>query len=82
MHFLRDRLGDAPKDQHALLAVLIQPIFRPGSGEEARRRLGEAVAQLERPLPNVPFGRSLRLFLQFKHRGRVHAAAFTTPAGR
>ncbi|MDP8967873.1 MAG: transposase [Actinomycetota bacterium] len=31
----------------------MRPIFRAESGEEARRRLGEAVAQLERPLPKV-----------------------------
>src|SRR5438045_9647912 len=53
VHFLRDCLGHARKDQHGLLAALIRPIFRAESGEEARRRLGEAVAQLERPLPKV-----------------------------
>src|SRR5512142_1384559 len=53
VHFLRDALGHARKDQHGLLAALIRPIFRADSGEEARRRLGEAVAQLERPLPKV-----------------------------
>jgi transposase-like protein len=53
VHFLRDCLGHARQDQHGLLAALIRPIFRAESGEEARRRLGEAVAQLERPLPKV-----------------------------
>jgi putative transposase len=53
VHFLRDCLGHARKDQHGLLAALIRPIFRADSGEEARRRLGEAVSQLERPLPKV-----------------------------
>src|SRR5437763_13549910 len=53
VHFLRDCLGHARKDQHGLLAALIRPIFRAESGEEARRRLGEAVSQLERPLPKV-----------------------------
>jgi putative transposase len=53
VHFLRDALGHARKDQHGLLAALIRPIFRAESGEEARRRLGEAVSQLERPLPKV-----------------------------
>ena len=53
VHFLRDALGHARKDQHGLLAALIRPIFRAVSGEEARRRLGEAVSQLERPLPKV-----------------------------
>jgi transposase-like protein len=50
---LRDALGHARRDQHGLLAALIRPVFRAESGEEARRRLGEAVAQLERPLPKV-----------------------------
>src|SRR5213078_5137362 len=53
VHFLRDCLGHARKDQHGLLAALIRPIFNADSGEEARRRLGEAVSQLERPLPKV-----------------------------
>ena len=53
VHFLRDALGHARKDQHGLLAALIRPIFRSEDGEEARPRLGEAVAQLERPLPKV-----------------------------
>jgi putative transposase len=53
VHFLRDCLGHARRDQHGLLAALIRPIFRAESLEEARRRLGEAVAQLERGLPKV-----------------------------
>jgi putative transposase len=53
VHFLRDCLGHARRDQHGLLAAVIRPIFRAENGEEARRRLGEAVAQLERPLPKV-----------------------------
>jgi len=53
VHFLRDCLGHARGDQHALLAALIRPIFRASSGEEARQRLGEAVAQLQRPLPKI-----------------------------
>jgi len=53
VHFLRDCLGHARKDQHGLLAALIRPIFRAENGQDARRRLGEAVAQLERALPKV-----------------------------
>jgi transposase-like protein len=53
VHFLRDCLGHARKDQHGLLAALIRPIFRADSGEQARRLLGEAVTQLERPLPKI-----------------------------
>jgi hypothetical protein len=46
-------LGHARNDQHGLLTALIRPIFRAESGEEARRRLGEAVSGLERPLAKV-----------------------------
>jgi putative transposase len=53
VHFLRDCLGHARKDQHGLLAALIRPIFDAESGDQARERLAEAVAQLERPLPKV-----------------------------
>ncbi|MCA1698986.1 MAG: IS256 family transposase, partial [Actinobacteria bacterium] len=53
VHFLRDCLGHARKDQHGLLGALIRPIFAAESGEEARVRLGEAVSQLERALPKV-----------------------------
>jgi putative transposase len=53
VHFLRDALGHARKNQHGLLAALIRPIFRAESGEEARQRLSDALSQLERPLPKV-----------------------------
>ncbi|MBC7860536.1 MAG: transposase, partial [Burkholderiaceae bacterium] len=35
------------------MGALIRPIFSADTGEQARQRLGEAVAQLERPLPKV-----------------------------
>jgi hypothetical protein len=53
VHFLRDCLGHARKDQHGLLAALIRPIFQADSGEQARRRLSEAIAALQERLPNV-----------------------------
>jgi putative transposase len=53
VHFLRDCLGHARKDQHGLLAALIRPIFQAGSGELARQRLSEAIATLEQRLPKV-----------------------------
>jgi transposase-like protein len=53
VHFLRDCLGHARRDQHGLLAALIRPIFRASSAEEARKILAEALAQLERVLPKV-----------------------------
>src|SRR4051812_13696141 len=53
VHFLRDCLGHARKDQHGLLAALIRPIFNATSLEQARDRLSEAVAQLDGRLPKV-----------------------------
>ncbi|MFL5877619.1 MAG: IS256 family transposase [Solirubrobacteraceae bacterium] len=53
VHFLRDCLGHARKDQHGVLAALIRPIFNADSGEDARRRLGEAVGQLADRLPKI-----------------------------
>ena len=50
---LRDCLGHARKDQHGLLGALIRPIFQADSGEQARQRLGEAIAALEERLPKV-----------------------------
>ena len=53
VHFLRDCLGHARRDQHGLLAALIRPIFKAESGEQARERLAEAIAALEQRLPKV-----------------------------
>jgi putative transposase len=53
VHFLRDCLGHARRDQHGLLAALIRPIFQADSGEQARDRLSEAVAHLDGKLPKV-----------------------------
>ncbi len=53
VHFLRDCLGHARRDQHGLLGALLRPIFQAESGEQARERLGEAVGQLEGRLPKV-----------------------------
>jgi putative transposase len=47
VHFLRDCLGHARKDQHGLLAALIRPIFNAESLAQARDRLSEAVAHLD-----------------------------------
>jgi putative transposase len=53
VHFLRDCLGHARKDQHGLLGALIRPIFQAASGQEARTRLGEAIGQLQARLPKI-----------------------------
>src|SRR5829696_7370552 len=47
VHFLRDCLGHARRDQHGLLAALIRPIFNADSLDQARDRLSEAVAHLD-----------------------------------
>jgi len=53
VHFLRDCLGHARKDQHGLLGALIRPIFNSESLAQARDRLSEAVAHLEGRLGKV-----------------------------
>jgi putative transposase len=53
VHFLRDCLGHARRDQHDRLGALIRPIFQADSGEQARDRLSEAVAHLDGKLPKV-----------------------------
>jgi putative transposase len=53
VHFLRDCLGHARRDQHGLLGALIRPIFQAESGDQARDRLSEAVAHLDGKLPKV-----------------------------
>jgi putative transposase len=53
VHFLRDCLGHARRDQHGLLGAVIRPIFNATDHAQARDRLSEAVAHLERRLPKV-----------------------------
>src|SRR4051794_11934877 len=53
VHFLRDCLAHARKDQHGLLAALIRPIFNADDIEQARDRLSEAVAHLDGRLGKV-----------------------------
>ncbi len=53
VHFLREALGHARREQQPMLAALIRPIFNAESGDQARELLGEAIERLERPLPKV-----------------------------
>ena len=53
VHFLREALGHARREQQPMLAALIRPIFNADSGEQARALLGDALERLERPLPKV-----------------------------
>ena len=53
VHFLRDLRGHARKDQHDALGAVIRQLFTAADGEEARRRLTDAIAQLQPRLPKV-----------------------------
>jgi putative transposase len=53
VHFLRDLRGHCRKDQHDALGALIRQLFTAENGGEARRRLADAIAQLEPRLPKI-----------------------------
>ena len=50
VHFLRDMLGHARRDQHGALCALICPIFQGDDVDQGRARLADAVDRL-RPAP-------------------------------
>src|SRR5215217_7382481 len=53
VHFLRDLRGHVRRDRHDALGAIIRQIFTASDGDEAHRRLRDAVEQLERRLPKV-----------------------------
>jgi putative transposase len=53
VHFLREALGHARREQQPMLAALIRPIFNADTGEHARELVSDAIERLERPLPKV-----------------------------
>ncbi len=53
VHFLRDLRGHCRKDQHDALGAIIRQLFTAADGVEARRRLTDAIAQLELRLPKI-----------------------------
>jgi transposase-like protein len=53
VHFLREALGHARREQQPMLAALLRPLFNAESGELARGLLGEALERLHKPLPKV-----------------------------
>ncbi len=53
VHFLRDLRGHVRRDQHDALGAIIRSIFTAPDADEARRRLRDAVGQLERRLPKI-----------------------------
>jgi putative transposase len=53
VHFLREALGHARREQQPMLAALLRPLFNADSGEQARELLGEALERLGKPLPKI-----------------------------
>jgi len=53
VHFLREALGHARKEQQGMLAALLRPIFNAESGGHARELVGDALERLRKPLPKV-----------------------------
>jgi putative transposase len=53
VHFLREALGHARREQQPMLAALLRPLFGADSGEQARELVGEALERLRTPLPKV-----------------------------
>src|SRR4030095_1354791 len=53
VHFLRDLRGHVRRDQHDALGAIIRQIFTAPDADEDRRRLRDAVEQLERRLPKI-----------------------------
>jgi putative transposase len=53
VHFLRDCLGHARRDQQPMLAALVRPIFNAAELADARDQLSAAVAALEGKLDKV-----------------------------
>jgi putative transposase len=53
VHFLREALGHARRDQQPMLAALLRPLFSAASGGQARELVGDALDRLRKPLPKV-----------------------------
>jgi transposase-like protein len=53
VHFLREALGHARREQQGMLAALLRPLFNETSGEAARELVGDALERLRTPLPKV-----------------------------
>jgi transposase-like protein len=53
VHFLRDLRGHCRKDLHDALGALIRQLFTAADATDARRRLADAIAQLQTRLPKI-----------------------------
>src|SRR2546426_3522786 len=53
VHFLREALGHARREQQPMLAALLRPLFNADSGDAARELVGDALERLRKPLPKI-----------------------------
>ncbi len=53
VHFLREALGHARREQQPMLAALLRPLFNADDGEAARELVSDALERLQKPLPKV-----------------------------
>jgi putative transposase len=53
VHFLREALGHARREQQPMLAALLRPLFNADTYEHARELVGDALERLRTPLPKV-----------------------------
>ncbi len=53
VHFLREALGHARREQQPMLAALLRPLFNAETGEQARELVGDALERLGKPLPKI-----------------------------
>ena len=53
VHFLREALGHARREQQPMLAALIRPIFNADDREQAGELLGVALERVRKPLPKI-----------------------------
>ena len=53
VHFLREALGHARREQQPMLAALLRPLFNADGADAARELVGDALERLRKPLPKV-----------------------------
>src|SRR5438093_4990823 len=53
VHFLREALGHARREQQPMLAALLRAIVNADSAEQARELTGDALQRLQAPLPKL-----------------------------
>ena len=53
VHFLREALAHARREQQPMLAALLRPIFNANDHDAARELVGDALDRLRKPLPKV-----------------------------